>query len=85
MKLCLNSPFSKKEFFPLSLFPENSSIFIFEALDIEIGIGPVNWLLIMLNSSIFDRVIPISDGRCPWIWLTPTSNVFNEDKLKIEG
>ena len=39
----------------------------------------------MLNISIFGRVIPMSDGRCPWIWLSPTSNTFNEDKLKIKG
>ena len=39
----------------------------------------------MEKSLIFGRGIPMFDGRCPWIWLTPTSNVFNEDKLKIEG
>ena len=39
----------------------------------------------MLKFSILGRVIPMSDGRCPWIWFSPTSNTFNEDKLKIEG
>ena len=27
----------------------------------------------------------MSVGRCPWIWLDPTSNACSEDKLKIEG
>jgi hypothetical protein len=27
----------------------------------------------------------MSDGRRPWIWLSPTSNISNEDRLKIEG
>ena len=27
----------------------------------------------------------MSDGRRPWIWLPPTPNVSNEDRLKIEG
>ena len=39
----------------------------------------------MEKSSIFGRGIPMFDGRCPWIWLTPTLYVFNEDKLKIKG
>ena len=42
-------------------------------------------MISQLNVSIFGRVIPMSDGRCPWIWLSPTTNTFNEDKLKIEG
>ena len=29
--------------------------------------------------------MPMSDGRCPWIWLTPTSNCSNEEILKIEA
>ena len=76
--------FSKEGTPPLSLFPENWSNLRFEALDIEIGIGPINRLMAMLNFSIFGRVIPISDGRCPWIWLNATSKYFNKDKLKIE-
>ena len=80
------SPFNfSKEGTPLSLLLENGSVFRFEALDIEIGIGPVNWLKEMLKYSIFGRVIPISNGRCPWIWLLTTSSYFNEDKVKIEG
>ena len=51
----------------------------------ETGIDPVNWLKIMEKNWIFGRVIPMSDGRRPWIWLTPTSKFVNEDRLKIEG
>ena len=77
--------FSKEGTPPLSLLVESSRHFICEALDIEIGIGPVNWLKKMLNCSILGGLIPISNGRCPWIWLFPTLNTINEDKLKIEG
>ena len=49
------------------------------------GIDPVNWLLEILKPLILVRVIPMSNGRRPWIWLSPTSNVFNEDRLKTEG
>ena len=51
----------------------------------ETGIDPVNWLLEMLKPLILGRVIPMSNGRRPWNWLSPTSNVFNEDGLKTEG
>ena len=51
----------------------------------ETGIDPVNWLLEILKPLILGRVIPMSNGRCPWNWLSPTSNVFNEDRLKTEG
>ena len=51
----------------------------------ETGIDPINWLLKMLKALILGRVIPMSDGRRPWIWLTPTSNFSNTDRLKIEG
>ena len=27
----------------------------------------------------------MSDGRRPWIWLVVTSNIFNKDRLSIEG
>ncbi|KAL4600621.1 hypothetical protein ACB092_11G212500, partial [Castanea dentata] len=64
--------FSKEGALPLSLLSVSSSSFRFEALDIEIRIGPVNWLVPMTKFSILGRVIPISDGRCPWIWLSPT-------------
>ena len=39
----------------------------------------------MPKDLIFGRVIPMFDGRCPWIWLSPTPNISNEDRLKIEG
>ena len=39
----------------------------------------------MLKNLIFCGVIPMSNGRCPWIWLNPMSNPRNQDKLKIEG
>ena len=39
----------------------------------------------MLKNLIFCGVIPMSNGRCPWIWLRPTSKFCKEDKLKIEG
>ena len=77
--------FSKEGTFPLNLFSPSWSNHRFEALDIEIGIGPVNWLALMLKILIFCRVIPMSNGRCPWIWLRPTSKFCKEDKLKIEG
>ena len=64
--------FSKEGTCPLSLFSLNASTFKFEVLDIETGIGPVNWLLAITISSIFGSVIPISDGRSPWIWLVAT-------------
>ena len=38
----------------------------------------------MLKNLIFCGVIPMSNGRCPWIWLRPTSKFCKEDKLKIE-
>ena len=39
----------------------------------------------MEKNSIFGKVIPMSNGRCPWIWLFPTSNCIIEERLKIEG
>ena len=39
----------------------------------------------MEKNWIFGRVIPMFDGRRPWIWLVPTSNPSNKDRLKIEG
>ena len=39
----------------------------------------------MEKNWIFGRVIPMFDGRRPWIWLSPTPNISNEDILKIEG
>ena len=74
--------FYKDGTFPASLFPAKFSICKFEALDIKAGIDPVNWLLPMENISKFGRVIPMSDGRYPWIWLTPTSIFLIEEILK---
>ena len=79
---CTLFSFSKEGTFPVSLFSAKFSICKFEALEIEIGIDPINWLLLMENISKFGRVIPMSDGRCPWIWLTPTSIYVIEEILK---
>ena len=51
----------------------------------ETGIDPVNWLFEMLKALIFGRVIPMSDGRRPWIWLYCTSSTSKKDRLKTEG
>ena len=79
--------FSKEGTFPVCLFiPKKKKIeFRFEALDIETGINPVNWFRSMEKNSIFGRVMPMFDGRRPWIWLPPMSNCVNEERLKIEG
>ena len=77
--------FSKERTFPVNLLSAKFSKHKFEALDIETGIDPVNWLVQMENTSKFGRVIPMSDGRCPWIWLTPTSIFVIEEILKNDG
>ena len=74
--------FSKEGTFPTSLFLAKFSIFKFEALDIEEGIDPINWLLPMENIYKFGKVIPMFNEGCPWIWLTPTSIYVIEEILK---
>ena len=71
--------FSKEGTFPVSLLLARFSIHKFEALDIETGIDPINWLLLMVNISKFGRVIPMFDGRNPQTWLTPTSIFLIEE------
>ena len=58
--------FSKEGTFPISLFIPKISVFRSEALDIETGIDPVNQFWLIEKYSIFGRVIPMSNGRCPW-------------------
>ena len=59
--------FSKEGTFPYSLLSPISNHFRFVALDIESRIDPVNWLVAKINTSKFGRVIPMSNGRDPWI------------------
>ena len=77
--------FSKEGTFPVNLLLAKFSICKFEALDIETGIDPVNRLMQMENISKFGRVMPMSDGRYPWILLTPTSIFVIEEILKNKG
>ena len=39
----------------------------------------------MVNISKFGRVIPMFDGRCPWIWLAPISTCVIKEILKNKG
>ena len=77
--------FSKEGTFPLNLLLFKTRSYRFEALEIGLGIDPINWLLAMLNLAIFGRVKPMFDGRLSCIWLSPLPKIFKEDKLKIEG
>ena len=77
--------FSKEATFPLNLLLFKTRSYRFEALEIGLGIDPINWLLAMLNLAIFGRVKPMFDGRLSCIWLSPIPKIFKEDKLKIEG
>ena len=77
--------FSNEGTFPVSLLLPKFNVNRLVALDIERGIDPINWLLLMVNVSKFGRVIPMSDGRCPWIWLTATSIFVIEEILKNKG
>ena len=51
--------FSNEGTFPVSLLPPKFNVNRFEALDIETGIDPINWLLLRVNVSKFGKVIPI--------------------------
>ena len=77
--------FSKEWTFPVNLLTPKFSVHRLEALDIEIGIDLVNWFPWMVNISKFGRVLPMSNGRCPWIWFNPISITVIEEILKNKG
>ena len=70
--------------FPLSLLIPISNVSRFVAFDIETRIDPVNWLSPKINTLIFGRVIPMLNGRDPWIWFSDTAKVNKEEELYIK-
>lgn len=60
--------FSREGTLPENWFSSSWSTSKFEALDIELGMVPVNWFLEMEKKYRFGREMPKSGGRVPWIW-----------------
>lgn len=78
-KLC------KEGTFPCSWFSEIARWTRFEALDIEPGIDPENWLALRPKYSRLGKAIPKFAGKVPWSLFIDTEKRLKEERLKMEG